>query len=148
MTAEQVFSLANTSTLLTWVALVVAPRQRVIVDRLAAGVVPGLLAVAYVALIAGSWSSSSGSFSSLAGVSALFDDDWLLLAGWLHYLAFDLLVGRAVLADSQQRGIPHILVVPCLLLTFMFGPGGWLLYGALRTGWQRWDAVARRGWTG
>ena len=53
---------------------------------------------------------------------------WLLLAGWLHYLAFDLLIGRWEVRDAQQRGIPHLLVIPCLALTFLFGPAGWLLY--------------------
>ena len=57
---------------------------------------------------------------------------WLLLAGWLHYLAFDLLIGTWEVRDARERGIPHVVVVPCLVLTFMLGPAGWLLYLALR----------------
>lgn len=34
--------------------------------------------------------------------------------------------------DSQRRGLPHLLVVPCLVLTFLFGPAGLVLYLALR----------------
>jgi hypothetical protein len=66
-------------------------------------------------------------------VTALFTNAWLLLAGWLHYLAFDLLIGTWEVRDAQERGIPHALVVPCLFLTFMFGPAGWLLYVTLRS---------------
>jgi ABA DEFICIENT 4-like len=34
--------------------------------------------------------------------------------------------------DASRRGIPHLLVIPCLLLTFMFGPIGFMAYYALR----------------
>lgn len=131
MTAEQAFSVANTLALVTWLAMLVAPRRLIVVDRMAGGVTPVLLAAAYAVLIASSWGQSSGNFTSLAGVTALFGNEWLLLAGWIHYLVFDLLVGRWELKDSQTRGIPHLLVVPCLILTFLFGPAGWLLYKGL-----------------
>ena len=71
-------------------------------------------------------------FSSLDGVASLFANRWLLLAGWTHYLAFDLLVGVWEVHDSRDRRIPHLLVIPCLALTFMFGPAGWLLYQLIR----------------
>jgi len=74
-----------------------------------------------------------GGFSTLAGVGTLFSNPWLLLAGWMHYLAFDLLVGSWELEDAAERGIPHWIVVPCLLLTFLFGPAGWLLYRIVRS---------------
>jgi hypothetical protein len=99
-------------------------------------VVPALLAAAYVALIASNWGSANGGFSSLAGVSALFSSPWLLLAGWIHYLAFDLLVGTWEVRDALARDIPQLLVVPCLALTFMFGPAGWLLYAGLRLAYR------------
>ena len=65
-------------------------------------------------------------------MALLFSNPWALLAGWVHYLAFDLFVGSWEVRDSQARGIPHWLVLPCLFLTFMFGPAGWLLYMAVR----------------
>lgn len=65
-------------------------------------------------------------------MSALFADPWMLLAGWIHYLAFDLFVGGWEVRDAQQRGIPHLLVVPALVLTFMFGPAGLLVYLGIR----------------
>ena len=83
-------------------------------------------------MIASAWGGSEGGFSSLDGVASLFANRWLLLAGWTHYLAFDLLVGVWEVHDSRERGIPHLLVVPCLALTFMFGPAGWLLYQLIR----------------
>ena len=65
-------------------------------------------------------------------MATLFANPWLLLAGWIHYLAFDLFVGSWEVRDARERGIPHLLVVPCLVMTFLFGPAGWLLYALVR----------------
>ena len=58
--------------------------------------------------------------------------DRTILAGWVHYLAFDFFIGCWMVIDAAERGIKHLLVVPCLVLTFMFGPAGLLLYVGLR----------------
>ena len=68
----------------------------------------------------------------VTGVAALFANPWLLLAGWIHYLAFDLLVGTWEARDARERGVHHLALVPCLFLTFMFGPAGWLTYLGVR----------------
>ena len=83
-------------------------------------------------LVAATLARSEGGFSSLAGVRALFDNPWGLLAGWTHYLAFDLFIGGWEVRDAQRRGVPHLLIVPALALTFLFGPAGLLLYLATR----------------
>jgi ABA4-like protein len=92
-----------------------------------------VLAAVYVAIILTTWAGSSGGFTSLSAVATLFSNPWLLLAGWTHYLAFDLLVGSWEVRDARDRGVPHLLVLPCLALTFLFGPAGWLLYLGMRS---------------
>jgi hypothetical protein len=94
--------------------------------------VPALLAVVYVVLVVASLPWSEGGFSSLADVRALFDDPRVLLAGWTHYLAFDLFVGGWEVRDAQRHGIRHLFVVPALALTFLFGPAGLLMYLSVR----------------
>lgn len=131
MTPQQVFSVVNLLALLAWVALATLPGRTWVAKTVAGFAVPGVLAVLYAALIVSSW-GGPGSFSSLEGVAQLFANPWLLLAGWVHYLAFDLLVGAWEVQDARDRGVPHLLVLPCLLLTFMFGPAGWLLYQGVR----------------
>src|SRR5215207_6519671 len=131
MTAEQLFSILNLVTGAAWLPLTLLPRVRW-APTLASIVMPFLLAVVYVVLIATTLAQSEGGFSSLAGVRALFDNPWALLAGWTHYLAFDLFIGGWEVRDAQRRGIPHLLVVPALVLTFLLGPGGLLLYLAIR----------------
>jgi hypothetical protein len=129
--ADQIFSIANLVALSGWVLLILLPR-RAWVTRVVIVAIVLLFALSYAGIIGARWAGRSGGFSSLPAVAALFADPWLLLAGWIHYLAFDLLVGRWEAIDARERGIPHLAVVPCLFLTFMFGPAGWLAYMALR----------------
>jgi hypothetical protein len=130
---NQIFLIANTLALVAWLALAILPRFRWVTDIICRFVVPAVFAVIYIAIVAAKWGESSGGFSSLSGVAALFNNPWLLLAGWIHYLAFDLFTGTWEVRDARERGIPYVLVLPCLALTFMFGPVGWLLYMAIRS---------------
>jgi Domain of unknown function (DUF4281) len=133
MAADQVFSIANTLSLLCWVLLAVLPNRSWVTETVTGKAAPALFAAAYVAIVIAVFPTADGSFSTLAGVTALFGNPWLLLAGWLHYLAFDLLVGTWEARDSVGRGVPRWVLVPCLFLTLMFGPTGWLLYTVVRT---------------
>ena len=128
MTAEQIFSLGNLLSVVCWVLLAVLPNRRWVTEVVAGRVAPALFAVAYIAIVLTIFPQAQGSFSTLAGVRALFGNPWLLLAGWLHYLAFDLLIGAWEARDSVERGVPRWLLVPCLFLTLLFGPLGWLAY--------------------
>jgi hypothetical protein len=131
MTAEQLFSILNLMAIVAWLPLVFLPRVRW-TSTLLPVVMPSVLAVVYVVLVSATLARSEGGFSSLAGVRVLFDDPWALLAGWTHYLAFDLFIGGWEVRDAQRRGIPHLRIVPALVLTFLFGPAGLLLYLAIR----------------
>lgn len=133
MSAELLFTVTNGIAMLAWVLLAVLPGRWWVTDIVTGKVVPALFAVIYVAIVATTFAGAEGSFSTLAGVAALFTNPWLLLAGWLHYLAFDLLIGTWEARDARERGVPHLLLVPCLFLTLMFGPAGWLLYLGVRT---------------
>jgi hypothetical protein len=132
MTPERLFSILNAVALVGWLPLVFLPRMRWSASIVPL-VVPLVLGVVYVALVAIAMPGSEGNFSSLAGVRALFENPWGLLAGWTHYLAFDLFVGGWELRDAPRRGIPHLFVVPALVLTFLFGPGGLLMYFLIRS---------------
>lgn len=132
MSAELVFSLCNPLAMAGWVLLIVAPR-RPWAALIAGRVIPLLLASVYLVVVTLNWAGSEGGFGSLPEVSALFANPWLLLAGWIHYLAFDLFIGAWELRDAAERRISHWLLIPCLLLTFLFGPIGLLAYFALRS---------------
>lgn len=132
MTPHQIFSIANSAALVCWLLLIVLPAKGWVNRTLAGLVLPAAFAFVYAIIMAVHFSASDGGYSSLSDVALLFRNPWLLLAGWIHYLAFDLLVGSWEARDARRRSINHVLVVPCLLLTFLFGPLGWLVYMAIR----------------
>jgi hypothetical protein len=136
---DRIFSIASTLAALGWVALAVSPQGRRWTGPVrwwAGRAVPLLFAVGYVLLFA-AHGMGDGGFGSLAEVRRLFDVPGLLAAGWLHYLAFDLFVGAWIAERAGALGIPHLLVLPLLLLTFLFGPAGLLAFALLRAFWLR-----------
>ena len=78
-----------------------------------------------------------GSFGSLDSLTLLFTSKQFVLVGWIHYLVFDLFVGAWEARDAARHGISRWVLVPCLLLTFLFGPSGLLLYLVLRAALRR-----------
>lgn len=134
------FSLASAIVLPAWLALALAPRHRW-TQQTAAILLPALLGLAYAYLLAltlaAPGGSGGGGFGSLDAVAALFSDRRALLAGWLHYLAFDLVAGAWEARDAGREGLRRWILAPCLALTFFVGPVGLLAYLSARS-------VARR----
>ena len=136
-TPDQIFQMANLLALPAWAALAASPARArwAGTARIFAGrVVPLLLAAAYVALFL-SQGMGDGGYGSLAEVQRLMANPWLLTAGWLHYLAFDLFVGTWISEQAAALSLPHWLLLPLLALTFLFGPAGLLGFFVLRAIW-------------
>jgi hypothetical protein len=114
MSAEQIFSLCNLAAMVGWILLIVTPRRHWVSSIVAGRVIPLLLSGVYLTLLAAHWGERNGGFGSLAGVVALFANHWLLLAGRIHYLAFDLFIGSWEVRDAEDRKISHWPVIPCL----------------------------------
>jgi Domain of unknown function (DUF4281) len=129
---DTVFQIANPLAMLGWVALALSPLAPRAADMVAATVIPLLLSLAYTGMVLAFWSGAEGGFSSLPQVMQLFTTPEIALAGWLHYLAFDLFVGAWIARTARTGGIHHLLVIPCLAATFLFGPAGFLLFTILR----------------
>jgi hypothetical protein len=132
MSPEQLFSLCGMLVLPGWLLLVFLPRWKWTARLVCPVVIPLILACVYLWLVATTFGRTPGGFGSLAEVSQLFQNPRALLAGWIHYLAFDLFIGSWEVRDAQRVGLHHLLIVPCLVLTFLFGPVGLLLYFVLR----------------
>lgn len=130
------FKIFNTSVLIPWLMMVVLPGWKGTQFLLKYPIFPLILAVGYTTFISIDIFGGGGNgmdFSSLDSIKQLFTRDVVVLAGWIHYLAFDLFVGMWELKDAQKHKIHHLLVVPCLILTLMLGPVGFLLYYIIRT---------------
>jgi hypothetical protein len=132
MSVDVIFQAASTLVLVGWVALLLSWVAPVWAQRIAGLALPLLLSVAYAGLILAFWSRAEGGFGSLDAVMTLFTQPEIALAGWIHYLAFDLFVGAWEVRVARREGIAFPLVVPCLALTFLFGPAGFLAFTALR----------------
>ena len=132
MNADEIFRVCNLAALVGWLILIFAGRLRWAAKLITSFVIPALLAAAYVGILAMHWGESGGNFNTLDGVMALFTNRWLVLGGWVHYLAFDLFIGSWEVRDAEKLGISHFLAIPCLLLTFLLGPAGLGMYLALR----------------
>lgn len=132
MPPDQLFQFTGPPAMLGWMALALSPLAPRLADLIAALVIPAILSVAYAGLILAHWAEAPGGFGTLAEVMALFTSPPVALAGWVHYLAFDLFVGAWITRTARAEGIAHLFVLPCLVLTFLFGPAGFLAFTALR----------------
>ena len=131
------FTFINNLTLAGWLVLLLAPRRWTVLGWVPRLVVPGVIALIYTALMAAYVADAGGGFATIAQVRQLFMSDPVLVAGWGHYLAFDLLIGTVLAERLDRAGVSRWVQVPVLLLTFMFGPAGWLLGMATEAG-ARW----------
>ncbi|WP_410483839.1 ABA4-like family protein [Spongiivirga sp. MCCC 1A20706] len=133
MTPTEVFSIVNTAVLPMWILMIFLPKWKITRFLIDYKVIPLLLSVVYVIYIAISLQSGGMmDFGSLSSVMKLFTAENAVLAGWVHYLAFDLLVGMRILNQNKQLKIHQLLIAPCLVGTFMFGPFGFLLFMIMR----------------
>ena len=135
MTPDSLFQIAGPIAMIGWIFLALAPLAPKWADRIGGVIIPAILSVGYTAVILGYWWQGPGGFDSLANVMLLLSNPWMALAGWVHFLAFDLFIGGWITRQARRDGIPHLVVLPCLLLTFLFGPAGLILFlsiGAMR----------------
>lgn len=142
MSFEQLFSSASTLAMLGWIILVFLPRRWKWLNLVPSLLIPLILSVLYSYLIARYFFSAEGAFDSLANVQQLFTFPGAALGGWVHYLAFDLFVGGVIAKQADEIGISRIIQAPVLLLTFMFGPFGYLLFMLIKMPMQRFKVTA------
>ena len=133
MTPTAVFSLAGMITMPMWILMIVLPKWKVTRFLIDFKVIPLALATIYaIYIIKAILIGGSMDFGSLQSVMALFTEEHAVLAGWVHYLAFDLVVGMWMLDQNKKLNIHQLLMAPCLFGTFMFGPVGFLAFMIIR----------------
>ena len=130
ITTELLFTIANTTILIAWLPLLLAPKWSFTKQMLAFPYVPFILSFFYLFFLLNDGGLAEADFSSLAGILELYRNATpeAAAAGWMHYLAFDYWVGCWMLSDAQKKAVPHLLIVVPLLCTFMLGPVGIMLY--------------------
>lgn len=134
MQPEALFSLFSTLAMLGWLILILLPRRWVLLNQFPALWIPLFLSLGYSLLIGLHFFQAEGGFDTLKNVQQLFTHPMAALAGWVHYLAFDLLLGSWVAREADKLGISRLIQAPVLLATFMFGPFGYLLFMMIKYG--------------
>jgi Domain of unknown function (DUF4281) len=138
---EMLFKISNLIILPFWALMIFLPRWRVTKRLIGSPLVCAAPAALYAALViprlAEIWPAVSN--PELSGISALLGSPVGATIAWLHFLAFDLFVGRWIYLDGRDRGISFWVMAPALFLTLMLGPCGFLLYLIARyvSGYQR-----------
>lgn len=133
MDAASIFSLGNSCILLGWILLIFLPNWKYTQASILNGLIV-LYALVYTYLILKDIGDfRADSFSSLANVKALFQNDNAVAAGWFHYLAFDLFVGAYIVRKSISLGISRVFYTLALPFTFMFGPMGYLIFFIIKS---------------
>ena len=141
---ERLFSLSGNMAMLGWLLLALAPKRWPWVLATTGVVIPALLGILYAGLMFANFASiEGGGYGSLAQVKALLGKDELLLAGWIHYLAFDLAIGAWIAERADAAGISRLVQLPILFFTLMFGPFGYLLFVITNTGWRMVGGAAK-----
>ena len=134
MTATEVFSIANMIAMPMWVLMLFFSKWKVTRFLIDFKVIPLALAFMYaIYIFQAIQTSGMMDFGSLTSVITLFTEENAVLAGWIHYLAFDLIVGMLVLDQNKELKINQLVMAPCLFLTFMLGPIGFLLFMIIKT---------------
>lgn len=139
MDIELLFKALNYIVLLPWFLLIFLPQWKGTQWMIEWKLPIVFLAIVYTwLLLADFWMGPQGSgidFTSLQSIQAAFGRQEVMLIGWVHYLAFDLLVGMWESVDAQKNRLPHVLLIPCLILTLLYGPMGFVLYWGYRQYW-------------
>jgi hypothetical protein len=132
MRAETLFQIVNLGVMPAWLLLIFLPRWRWTQRIVHSVSILAVLGVIHLGTALAADFPEGASGLSLQGAMLMFTDPMGMVACWVHYLAFDLFVGAWEVRDAQRHKIPHLAVVPCLVLTNMLGPTGFLLYLVLR----------------
>ena len=131
MNNDTLFQIANTCALLGWLPLILVPRWKYTLLTSRTFVILPLSILYTIIIFSGISNFDPSAFSTLTGVKELFANDQALIAGWIHYLAFDLFVGTYIVQKGITTETPRWMYTICLPFTFMFGPLGILIFGLM-----------------
>ena len=137
-TNDMLYLWINIGVLPFWLLIIFFPRSH-LCKYLATSIFPiFLLSGAYVFILYQAFLSSfdfTGNFNlylGLSSISELFRDDLYLLMFWAHFVAVNLFIGGWMLKDSNKFGINKIVLALPLIITYLIGPIGILIYWLIK----------------
>jgi hypothetical protein len=127
---ETLFQISGLFVLPFWFLMIVAPNWKLTLRLLKSPLVIIAPVIAYVILVLPQIGALLPKVMGpkLPEIASLLGTPEGATIAWMHFLAFDLFVGRWAYLDSRERGISAWLMAPILFFILMLGPFGFLLY--------------------
>lgn len=122
----QLFDFANLFVLPFWALMIFLPRWEITKKVMGSFIPFVVLAGLYIYLFSGTITPESAQALSnpqLADIARFFATERIAATGWVHFLAFDLFVGRWIYWEGQKSGV---WTVHSLTLCLFAGPVGLL----------------------
>ena len=134
---DDLYLFLNLSVLPFWALIIFVPFLKITDTLVHSVLAPIVLGVTYAWLLAnvmgGAVAMPEGAgFGTLEALAKTFSVKEAIVAGWAHYLVFDLFVGAWIARDAQRIGLNQFIVAPALILTLLVGPIGLLTYVLMR----------------
>ena len=131
---DTLFQISNLTAIPFWLLMVFAPRwswtKRVVGSPYL--IVPAALLYTVAVLPGALAAFPTLANPTLESVRALLGSPSGATVAWVHFLAFDLFVGRWAYLDSLERGLHPVPMGLILFTILMFGPMGFVLYLIVR----------------
>ena len=136
MNLDTLFNITCLIAAIGWIILIFVSPFWTGFDKFLIGIIIAILALAYTYLNASNFDPTIlTKFSTLQGIKELYQNDALVLAGWEHFLVFDLIVAVWIKKNSLKHGIKHLAIIPAIIFTCLLAPLGFLIY--LITRWLK-----------
>ena len=137
-TIETLYMWINLGVLPFWFILIVFPQShlsRIFVTSIfpfliLSGVYIFILYKSY--LIGYDFDGNFTLYLGLNELSRLFEDHLYIMIFWTHFIALNLFIGGWIVKDSQKFSVNKVLLAIPLILTYLIGPIGLLIYWIIR----------------
>ena len=137
-TIETLYMWVNLGVLPFWFILIVFPQShlsRIFVTSIfpffiLSGVYIFILYKSY--LIGYDFDGNFYLYLGLSELSRLFEDHLYIMFFWTHFIAINLFIGGWIVKDSQKFSINKVLMAVPLIVTYLIGPIGLILYWIIR----------------
>ena len=138
LTYENIYLWANISILPIWLTLIFAPNSSFTKFFFNSIILPLILSAIYIYIIYQMILLDEAILNvfeiylSLDNLYTLFSSESFLLIFWLHFLTLNLFLGSWISRDGAKYNIPRRLVSIPLILVYLTGPIGLVLYWLIR----------------
>ena len=137
-TIETLYMWINIGVLPFWLMLIFFPQSN-LCRYFVTSIFPILLlSGAYIFMLYKSYLSSYeflinfDLYLSISNLSNLFSNETFLMLFWIHFVSINLFTGGWIVKDSQKFGINKIILFLPLVITYLIGPLGVLVYWIVR----------------